>query len=476
MPAEFEFHARLFSSLKDYIASHDTDFDAPIGEEPTDTGFIDIFLPSTLREGVVIEVKRSDIDPHSYDVIKQGHRYANDKNISLFATANPNDVFLFRRTETATSITELDRRHYDLRNLSLNEFIEQFLADIKELQQGLGQVFQFDDLIVSRLRSFHTSIYPTYQELIQREFDDNDSFHDLLVDWARENDYAHEYPEVEKTFKIAAQQYAYLLMNRIVFYELVREQDVDTESGFPLDEIYGGVSLERLDQHLQDCFQSIMEEIDYEAIFKEDSEFFEEIPDNDLTKKRLHTFTRSIEQEPLNDISVDVAGQIYQELIPIEERKELGQFYTPDEIGQILSTWAIQSTDDRFLDPCSGSGSITVEAYKRMNQLDGLSHEETIRNITAVDINKFPLHLTALNLATRNIHEPTNELFAYYEDFFDLDPETKRLQSSRLGVRGEGGGRESRPKPSVSSTQQRRIHPMFGRNISIQTETISAST
>lgn len=440
MPAEFEFHARLFSALENHVNSQDTDFDEPVGEEPTGTGFIDIFLPSTLREDVVIEVKRADIDPHSYDVIQQGHRYAADKNVTLFATANPNDVFLFRRTETTTSITELDRRHYDLRDLSLTEFIERFFEDIKELQRGHGHVFQFDDLIVSRLRSFHTSVYPTYQKLIQREFDDNDAFQELLVDWARENDYAHEYPEVEETFKIAAQQYAYLLMNRIVFYELVREQGVDTESGFPLDEIYAGVSLEGLDQHLQDCFQLIMDEIDYEAIFKENSKFFESIPNNDLTRKRLHTFTRSIEQEPLNDIDVDVAGQIYQELIPIEERKELGQFYTPDEIGQILSTWAIQSEDDRFLDPCSGSGSITVEAYKRMDELDGLSHEQIIHNITAVDINKFPLHLTALNLATRDIHEPTNELFAYYEDFFDLDPDTKRLQSNRLGVRGEGGG------------------------------------
>lgn len=452
MPAEFEFHARLFSALEDYTSSHSTNFDSPIGEEATDTGFIDIFLPSTLREGVVIEVKRSDVDPHSYDVIQQGHRYARDKNVSLFATANPNDVFLFRRTETATSITELDRRHYDLRNLSLDDFIERFLNDVTELQEGRGQVFQFDDLIISRLRSFHSSIHPTYQELIQEEFDSNDEFRDLLVTWARENDYAFEYPGVEKTFRIAAQQYAYLLMNRVVFYELVREQDVDTESGFPLDKIYGGISLERLDQHLRECFQTIMEEIDYEAIFKDDSEFFENIPENDLTKKRLHSFTRSIEAEPLRDISVDVAGQIYQELIPIEERKELGQFYTPDEIGTILSKWAIQSTDDRFFDPCSGSGSITVEAYKQMEKLDGLTHEEIIRNITAVDINKFPLHLTALNLATRNIHQPTNELFAYHADFFDLDPDTKRLQSNRLGVRGEGDGESSEPIGTFDAT------------------------
>lgn len=452
MPAEFEFHARLFSSLKDYISENESEFNEPIGEEKTGSGFIDIFLPSDLREGVVIEVKRGDIDPHSYEVIKQGHRYARDKGVTLFATANQNDVFLFRRTETATSITELDRTHYDLRRLSLQQFFEQFLEDIKELQEGRGQVYQFDDLIISRLRSFHTSIYPTYQELINREFDENEEFKQQLIEWARENDYPFKYPDVERTFKIAAQQYAYLLMNRVVFYELVREQKVETESGFRLNQIYGGVSVDKLDQHLEDCFQSIMEEIDYEAIFKNDNEFFEYIPENDLTRKRLHSFTRSIEEEPLRDISVDVAGQIYQELIPIEERKELGQFYTPDEIGSILSSWAIQSSDDRFLDPCSGSGSITVEAYKRIAELDGLSHEEIIHNITAVDINKFPLHLTALNLATRNIHQPTNELFAYHADFFDLDSDTKRLQSSRLGVRGEAAEGSNDPIGKFDAT------------------------
>ncbi|WIV67789.1 N-6 DNA methylase [Natrialbaceae archaeon AArc-T1-2] len=436
MPAEFEFQARLFAALEDYIEAHDTDFEEPRGEEPTDSGAVDIYLPSTVREGVAIEVKKADVDPHSIDVIKQGHRYARDKGISLFVTANPNDVFLFRRTETATSITELERRHYDLRKLSLPDFIDELLADVVDIQQGEGEVFDFDDLIISRLRSFHTSIYPIYENLISETFDEDDEFQSLLVEWARENDYPHDYPGVEDTFRIAAQQYAYILMNRIVFYELVRGQDVKTESGLPLDPIYDGVTVEKLDEHLENCFESIMEEIDYEAIFKDDSGFFKAVPEDEHTKRRLHTFTKSIEQEPLRDINSDVVGQIYQELIPTEERKELGQFYTPREIGQILSRWAIDSTDDRFLDPCSGSGSITVEAYKQFDELNGLSHQEIIRRITAVDINKFPLHLTALNLATRNIHQPTNELFAYYDDFFHLDPDTKRHNSHRLGVGG----------------------------------------
>lgn len=440
MATESGFHARLLSRLGDYVSSHDTDFTDPRGEERTESGTVDVFLPSKVREGVAIEVERADVDPHSIDVIQQGHRCARDKDVSLFATANPNDVFLFRRTSTTTSVTELDRRHYDLRELTLEEFIQEFLEDVVDLQRGEGESFEFDDLIVSRLRSFHTSIYPLYENLVSEEFDESEQFHELLVDWAKENDYPFEYPGVEDTFRIAAQQYAYLLMNRVVFYELVRGQDVKTESGFSLDPIYGGVTVEKLDEHLAGCFQNIVDEIDYEAIFRDDSEFFKRIPDDERTRHRLHTFTKSIQQEPLKDINVDVVGQIYQKLIPTDERKELGQFYTPDEIGRILSRWAIRSSDDRFLDPCSGSGSITVEAYKRFSDLDTLTHQEIINRITAIDVNKFPLHLTALNLATRNIHEPTNELFAYFEDFFDLDPDTRRLDSNRLGVRGAADG------------------------------------
>ena len=51
MPAEFEFHARLFSALEEYLSTHTTDFDEPRGEEPTKSGAVDIFLPSRVREG-----------------------------------------------------------------------------------------------------------------------------------------------------------------------------------------------------------------------------------------------------------------------------------------------------------------------------------------------------------------------------------------------------------------------------------------
>jgi hypothetical protein len=83
MPAEFEFQARLFGALEDYIEANDSEFGSPRGEEQTSSGAVDIYLPSLVREGVAIEVKQASIDPHSIDVIKQGHRYARDKGISV---------------------------------------------------------------------------------------------------------------------------------------------------------------------------------------------------------------------------------------------------------------------------------------------------------------------------------------------------------------------------------------------------------
>ena len=460
---EFEFRARLISAFEAFVADGGTGFEPPIGGERTESGAVDIFVPSVKRDGVAIAVEKADVDPHDVDVIRRAHQYARDRTVSLFATANPNDVFLFRRAESATSTAELERRHYDLRDLTLEAFVETFLEDVAAVLRGEAETFAFDDVVVSRLRSFHTSVYPLYEELVAERFDADEGFRRLLVEWARENDYAHERPGVEATFRVAAQQYAYLLMNRIVFYELVREHGVETESGVDLDPIYDGVTVDELHSHLRNRFDDVVEKIDYGAIFRDDSSFFAAVPDSRRTKRRLRAFAKSVEAEPLRDVDVDVAGQLYQKLIPAEERRRLGQFYTPAEIGTVLSRWAIDSPDDRFLDPCSGSGAITVEAYKQFERVGAASHREIVRRITAVDVNKFPLHLTALNLATRDVHQPTSELSVYHGSFFDIDPDTGRHDGDRLGVRDEAASAESDEPAAIGTFDATAANPPYVR-------------
>lgn len=83
---EAEFHSVLFTRLKDYIGSSDTEFEQPIAEKSVDSGFADIYVPNPLNADLVIEVKRDDIYPRDGDVIRQARNYADDFGTEFFAT------------------------------------------------------------------------------------------------------------------------------------------------------------------------------------------------------------------------------------------------------------------------------------------------------------------------------------------------------------------------------------------------------
>ena len=179
-----------------------------------------------------------------------------------------------------------------------------------------------------------------------------------------------------------------------------------------------------------------MEEIDYEPIFKSGSSLFADFPQNTKPLRTLEDFLSNIEAESIVALDEDLLGEIYEELIPVDERKALGQFYTHPKIAQTISEWAIREGEKgppRVLDPASGSGTFTVEAYNRINRLvPDITHQEIVDHLVAVDINRFPLHLTALNVASQNISERTDRLHLFHDSFLDLDPKTKYLESSRI--------------------------------------------
>lgn len=53
------------------------------------------------------------------------------------------------------------------------------------------------------------------------------------------------------------------------------------------------------------------------------------------------------------------------------EKKQMGRFFTPESIAEFLSQWAIQSGDDKVLEPGSGDGNILIPAVKRLKNLKG---------------------------------------------------------------------------------------------------------
>lgn len=434
---EAEFHSILFTRLRDYVHREETPFDSVSIEEDNERGRADVFVRSDLTGSLVIEVKRDNVYPLDADVIKQARDYADATNADYFATCNSNDFFLFHYTGQY-EISEipyyyLNLRDVDLFDPSLNSRIPtilnavQYLSDRGELpQQGER------DRIVGLLRSFHTSIWPTFQALAREKYGTDPDFTDKFDEWVHENDYS-SLGQGEQ-FELAAKQYAYLISNKILFYEVVREQTpepVETESGYPLDSLVEGVSEQGVERHIERQFEKIQKEIDYEPVFDEGASLFAEYPHNPKTRRSIVNLLGSIEAKKISRIDEDLLGELYEELIPEEERKSLGQFYTHPDIAEAICHWALTPEINeipRILDPASGSGTFTVEAYHRIQEIvPTATHQEIIDNIVAIDINRFPLHLTALNLSSRNIQEETRELHTFNDSFFNLSPMDKRL-------------------------------------------------
>jgi len=434
---EAEFHSILFTRLRDYVHRRETPFNSVRIEENNNRGRADIFVNSDLTGSLVIEVKNDGVYPLNADVIKQARDHAEATAVDYFATCNSNDFFLFHYTNQI-EISEipfyyLNMRDVDIYDLSLNNNIPtilnavQYLTDRGELpKQGER------DRIVGLLRSFHTSIWPTFRALAQDKYSTDPGFTDKFDEWVNENDYGSL--DDSEQFSLAAKQYAYLISNKILFYEVVREQTpepVETESGYSLDSLVDGVSESGVDRHIERQFQEIQREIDYEPVFDEGSSLFSDYPHNPKTRKSIIDLLGSIEAKKISQIDEDLLGELYEELIPESERKSLGQFYTHPDIAEAICNWAIQPDSDqipRVLDPASGSGTFTVESYHRIKETNPtVTHQEIIDNIVAVDINRFPLHLTALNLSSRNIQKKTRQLHTFNDSFFNLSPQDKRI-------------------------------------------------
>lgn len=94
--------------------------------------------------------------------------------------------------------------------------------------------------------------------------------------------------------------------------------------------------------------------------------------------------------------SVDLLGRLYEDLIPQEDRRKLGEFYTPQPIAAFMTRWILDKPR-RIVDPACGSGGFLIEAIYRLIDL-GIKPVDAVRYVHGVDYN--PL---AVTMATANI-------------------------------------------------------------------------
>jgi len=231
---------------------------------------------------------------------------------------------------------------------------------------------------------------------------------------------------------------AYVLMNKIVFYKVL-ERYYRLEKLEPLYERGRANTCSAYLRELTRLFEKAVEvSRDFEAVFRTGIYDAVEVVESEEVMKVFDWLVNLLDRYQIERFG-DVVGFMYEELIPAEERHQLGQFYTPKPIAELIVRWCVRSPDDKVLDPGCGSGTFLVEAYKRLAELKLKKpfrdikhvpedvHRQILGQLYAIDINEFPAHLTAMNLSMKNVRVPSPILNIFVRDYFTIRPGFKEL-------------------------------------------------
>jgi hypothetical protein len=133
-------------------------------------------------------------------------------------------------------------------------------------------------------------------------------------------------------------------------------------------------------------------------------------------------------------INQNIVGLLYEVIVEERFRHQLGQFYTPEDVVDLLTVFAMRDPGELILDPASGGGSFLRSAYRRKRAL-GETHISSLANIWGCEVTAFAAELSTVTLATSDTQEPAAYPRVILSDFFDLHPNSE----TELEIPGEQG-------------------------------------
>jgi type I restriction-modification system DNA methylase subunit len=299
----------------------------------------------------------------------------------------------------------------------------------------------FGEWLIESLRyfvDFLSSCYVT--EVLRRRLIEDPGFLSELNRKALESGYKNGIVDIieedyGKTY-VLARMMVYTLLNKIVFYKVLERayrlpelKPLLQEGPATSSEDY----LSRLNKYFEEAVKTTK---DFEPIFY--TGLFDSLvlSDEVNARREIDELIRLLSTVEIEEFG-DVIGYVYEDLIPAGERHQMGEFYTPPPIAELIVKWCVRSPSDYVLDPGCGSGTFLVQAYWRLVELKTGRrripardvHTSTLRQLYAIDINPFPAQLTAMNLGMKNVRIPTTEANIILSDFFTIIPKQEVLAS-----------------------------------------------
>lgn len=452
-----------------------TNQNLPIGMPDVDTTAIDrkspdIVIyerPTSQKALCVIEFKQPYFDVFNEKELKEpARKKATNRKAKYFATSNFQKLIWYN-TERVNSFRPEEEQIHDkyflsqIENLDLIEepkyrngiisALEGFLIDLYEVHTGKKPEPKqaIDELLIFRLQEKINRLSRYYKNIIEDKTHKNSKFSSKLQKWFLEQNWSFSWQEED--FLKAARQTAYLLINKILFYNLLqvkRPSQLDPLN-IPDDLSKGGM----LQRQLQTYFDYVLKEIDYETIYSADFIDQAAFPDNREVVEEIKELVQVLKRYDFSRLGYDIIGRIFEGLIPIQERHNLGQYFTNPDVVDLILRFCLRYEKDKVFDPACGAGTFLVRAYqhkKLMNQR--LSHQQNLNTLWGCDIAKFPAHLSTINLAINDLGVDENYPQIIREDFFSLrlgGRQEFKKEARRRELVGLGQKKISIPYPKI---------------------------
>ncbi|WP_096391436.1 Eco57I restriction-modification methylase domain-containing protein [Halopenitus persicus] len=359
----------------------------------------------------VVDVEPSGLSPEQREVLEEFEYLRQDR------FTNVGDAEYFRRRAREVPVQHqpgTDDEGYEL-------FLDAVKKSLDELSSVMSRFF--DDY-----KERPEDSYP--REFLETTF----------PDWQDWREYTGKSEDAKKTF---CRETAYILMNRAMFARIAEDKEIVGQTRLSgrgmaeavergddrpyLDALMD--TYDRIDDHYADLYElGIFDwwwvSRDKRQRFGSDEESRQEDLEDDLDYRLGEVFKR-LNRFDFEYVNRDILGHVYEDYLPQDERKELGEYYTPIEVIRYMLDEAGYRTgegigQEKILDPACGSGGFLTEACERLIQhfinkfgetsvhyLDAEQArtilERVEQNIYGIDINPFAVHITQINLLFRTI-------------------------------------------------------------------------
>lgn len=390
--------------------------------------------PTSERVLCVIETKQPYYDVFNEEELKIPARdKAAKRKAPYFATCNFRRLIWYNTERVLKQEPEEAQIHskYTLSEIWDLDYIEaprfknsiingltQFLQDLVEvhIHKRPEPLLPIDELLIFRLHEKVDRLARYYRTIIEDNAHKNPKFSEELQKWFIEQEWQFTWSDSD--YDKVARQTAYLLVNKILFYHLLKAKRPYLSSiVIPDDLVRGG----QLKKQLQSYFDYVLENIDYETIYSTDFIDQTAFPDNKEVVDEIKDLIKALKNYDFSGMEYDIIGSIFQRLIPAKEQHSLGQYFTSVDVVDLILRFSLKHETEKVLDPSCGAGTFLVRAYtqkKLMNE--SLKHNDILDTLWGVDIAKFPSHLATINLAIQDLSVDKNYPNIAQGDFFDL--------------------------------------------------------